>query len=511
MVYGDSHTCGGYNVITVHNITGGAWTQITALGASGVCWLQEITRRGQVVINHSETESKFDIDGSYFLLNAKRRLQLISADGADDIYYARCSVPGNTAILITDTGHGFVGDPLGKLALLSNGGLPVSDIDHADRTALNTVFGEKITAIRRSDIAAQFQYGFPASSAAPEIANGGTITIVESMLTVATGTNVAGSAAISNRRAIRYLPGQEAFSNFTAIYTSPKADSFQRAGLFDSENGFFIGYEGLVFNVTRRRDGIDENHEIDLESVFDEIDGVYDPTKGNVYRVSFGYLGFAVINFEVMTPRGSWRTLHKIEYPNLTTETHILNTNLQPRIEVENSGNDTSIVVQTGSFSAGVIDGGGGDPASRLFTFAQTEQAITAGTLMVVTFRSKSTFAGLTNYIQSIFTLLSFNTDLSKSSLWELERNATITNAPTWTDINTLDSTIEFSTDAVVTHGTGILDFSIPLGKIDRELITDLETQKIELLPEDWITLFITTGLGTNGTYDLSFRLRELF
>jgi len=389
--------------------------------------------------------------------------------------------------------------------------LPSKDIDYNNRGSLNTVFGEKLTAIRKSLIAAQFQYGFPAANADAVTANGGTITVVESMLIASTGTNVAGAASIANRKALRYLPGQEAFANFTSIFTTPKADSYQRAGLFDDANGFFVGYEGTTFYATRRRDSVDTNHEIDLSSIFDVEEGVFDPTKGNIYRISFGYLGFATINFEVMCPCGNWKLLHKIEYPNTETVTHILNTNLPPRMQVANTGNNTDLSIKVGSFTAGVIDGGGVDPTSRRFTFAQTAKTITAGTLMVVTFRSKATFATLTNYIESLLTMLVFNSDLSKSSLWELERNGTIVGTPTWADINTNDSTIEYSTDAVVTKATGELMFAMPLGKVDREVITDLEVQEINLLPEDYITLYITTPGGTSGTYDLAFRWKELF
>jgi hypothetical protein len=310
---------------------------------------------------------------------------------------------------------------------------------------------------------------------------------------------------------LRYIPGHEAYALFTAVFTTAKADSYQRAGLFNDEDGFFVGYEGTDFKVTRRRDSVDTSVTIDVSTIYDPEDGTFDPTKGNVYRISFGYLGFAAINFEVMAPCGCYKSLYRIEYPNSATQTHILNTNLQPRAEVANTGNNTDIVFKTGSFTAGVVNGGGEDPAARRFTFAQANQTITAGTLMVVTFRSKATFSSLTNYISSVLTMLSFNTDLSKSSLWDLELNGTITNTPTWTDVDTTDSTIEYSTDAVVTHNSGDTYIAIPLGRIDRELITDLEEQEIEILPNDYVTLFITTPVGTTGTYDLSFRWKELF
>ena len=381
------------------------------------------------------------------------------------------------------------------------------DVDVNDRDSLNTIFGEKQVGIRSADVAAQFQYGYPASGASTDTANGGTITIVESMLTLTTSTNAAGTSGISNKKALRYIPGHEAYCIFTVVFTEGEADSYQRAGLFNSNDGFFLGYEDDAFNITRRRDGTDYSEVITIANVFSG----FDPTKGNVYKISFGYLGFATINFEILTPSGGWVLIHKIEYPNTATETHIMNTNLQPRLEVGNTGNTTDIVAKAGSFSAGVINGGGKDPAARRFTVGNTDQTIVAGTLMVVTFRNKATFASLTNYIQSQLTLLSFNSDLSKSSLWELEKNATITNTPTWNDLNTTDSIMEASFDAVVTRGTGDLNFSIPLGKVDRVLITDLDDQEIELLPGDTMTLFIITPGGTSGTYDYALRRKELF
>ncbi len=389
--------------------------------------------------------------------------------------------------------------------------VPVADTDYNERVSLNTTFGEKVIAVRKSDIASQFQYGFPASGAVQETANGGSISIVESMLVVSTGTNTAGSASIANKKALRYVPGQEAYINFTAVFSAPKTGSYQRAGIFNDVNGFFIGYEDKTFKVTRRRDSEDSTVDIDLTSIFDPDVDDFDPTKNNVYRISFGYLGAATISYEVLSPSGHWEVLHKIRYPNTATETHILNTNLQPKLSVANTGNNTDIQAKTGSFAAGVIDGGGNDASSRRFTYAASNQTITAGTLTVITFRSKASFNSLVNYITSRLMLLSFNADMSKSSLWEFEKNGTIVGTPTWTDVDTADSVIEYSTNAVVTKGTGSLEFSVPLGKVDRVLLDNLENQLIELLPEEYMTIYITTPLGTTGTYDLSFRWKELF
>lgn len=384
----------------------------------------------------------------------------------------------------------------------------IRSVDYNDRESMNTVFGEKQVGVRRADIVAQFQYGFPAGSADADVANGGTVSTVESMLTVTTGTNIAGAASIANKKALRYLPGHEAFMFFTVVFTAGEADSFQRAGLFDNKNGFFLGFEGEDFCVTRRRGGVDTKVIIDIASVFP--DGTFDPTNGNVYKISFGYLGFACINFEAMMPDGSWVLIHKIEYPNTATETHILNTNLQPRAEVANTGNSTDIVVKSGSFSAGVVNGGGHDPAARRFTIDILEQAVTAGDYMLLTIRSKDAFNSLTNYIEAVLSLLSLSTDLSKSSLWEFRSNMTITNTPTWTDVETNDSVLEFSTDAVVTADTGALDLAITMGRLDK-FFEEIQNQDINIFPGDTLTILVKTPAGANGTVTLALRETELF
>ena len=130
--------------IEVHNIDGDSWTPITAPGAGGACWLQEVIKHGHVVINHSETLTEFKINKSYFLLNVKRRLQRFGADSGEDIYYAKCSFPGDTAVLIVDSGPGFIGDSVGKVIPESNGAWPVNIQDQTTEP-IDSFFSQSIS------------------------------------------------------------------------------------------------------------------------------------------------------------------------------------------------------------------------------------------------------------------------------------------------------------------------------------------------------------------------------
>ncbi len=86
----------------------------------------------------------------------------------------------------------------------------------------------------------------------------------------------------------------------------------------------------------------------------------------------------------------------------------------------------------------------------------------------------------------------------------------TFTNTPTWTDINTSDSIMEFSVDATVNFATG--DDLIPwsMSKID-SFFEQVEEQLIRIKPGETSSIVITTPVGTSGTVETAFRWKELF
>lgn len=408
---------------------------------------------------------------------------------------------------INNDGSQVIGNNESKIT--NSNPLYTRDIDGNNRNSLNTVFGEKITGIRVPSFSAQFQYGLASEQASTDLQNGGTAIISNSLLIVSTGTNSAGEARIQTTEYLRYLPGHEAYLVFTGVYTQGVENSWQRAGIFDDDNGFFIGYEGTDFKVTRRRDGTDYSTTINL-STFNYDGGILDPTKGNIYRISFGYLGFATINFEVMTPKGEWILLHQILYPNTSTVTHILQTNLPARAHVSNTGNTSDIVFKSGSYEMGVIDGGGKDASARYFSSSLDNISISAGNYNIVTFRNKSTFNSIENRIKAKLLLASAATDINLISTWKVIRNATFTNTPTWTDVNTTDSTFEYSTDATINATTGEIMLPWTMAKVD-SFFEQVENLNVTLKPGETASVLITTALGASGTVDIAFRWKELF
>lgn len=386
-----------------------------------------------------------------------------------------------------------------------------STLDASGRSSFNSVFGEKITGVRKPSISAQFQYGLLDDDADITENNGGTVAVVDNMLTFSTGTNIAGQAIAQSKNYVRYLPGSELYCNFTCAFTTPKADSYQYAGIFDDNDGFFIGYDGTDFIICRRRAGVDFKTIIPQSAFADIFDEGYtfDPTKLNVYKISFGYLGAATINFEIMQASNEWKVLYKIEYPGTATVTHIAQTYLPVRGEVANTGNNTDIVIKVGSLSAGIVDGAGAVPSERVYNYSKGITSITTNPQLIFTFRNKTTYNSIENRISALLCLVSLSTELNKNARFQFLLNPTLTNTPTWSDMAT-NSILEISTDATINTATGEILLPVNVFKTDTffEYIRELG---IKIRPGDIVAILLRTDAGVTGTTDISIRWREEF
>jgi hypothetical protein len=391
---------------------------------------------------------------------------------------------------------------------------PISDIDSAHRESSNSIFGDKLIGTRVPSIAGQFQYGLRSDDAVVDVVGSGNTSFSNAMLILNTGVDADGHLGIQGSDYLRYIPGHEAYAFFTCVFATPVADSIQRIGLFDFDggdgNGFFIGFNGEQFGVTRRRAGVDTFMPVVVSSVFPEDITPFDPTKGNVYKISYGFLGFATIHFEILLPHGGFVELASFDYPNTSTETHIANTNIPLRAEMTNDGNTTDLEMRIGSVTAGIVDGGGADPIARIFTFAIPTTALSGGTTnQLITFRNKSSYFGITNKISTQLQLISSATDGNKPVRWGIRKNPdeVTPGSATWTDVS-VDSVMEFSTDFIADLTTGKDSLLWNLSRAD-SFFEDVEDYLVKLRPNEVATIHATSQ--TASDIDLSIRWKELF
>lgn len=92
----------------------------------------------------------------------------------------------------------------------------------------------------------------------------GVSTTEGSTMVVYSGTSLGDYGVLRSRRVLRYRPGQGAMARFTAAFSTPHANTIQRAGMFALEQAITIGYEGTNFAVQIQNGGKADIHRLQI-------------------------------------------------------------------------------------------------------------------------------------------------------------------------------------------------------------------------------------------------------
>ena len=201
--------------------------------------------------------------------------------------------------------------------------------------------------------------------------NGGTATASNGMATFAATTTANSRAKGVSNTSTTYTAGAEVYCLFTAGFTGAgSGTSYHRIGLYDDNNGFFIGYEGNTFGVTIRKGASDT--QTAKASWIDPLTGgassqftrsgvpeAVDLTKLNVWRIRFGWVGSAPIKFEILSPDGKWVTFHEIKQPNLAALPSVNNADLPVTCDVNSGNSSTALTIITNCWCAGTTQSQG--------------------------------------------------------------------------------------------------------------------------------------------------------
>jgi hypothetical protein len=196
--------------------------------------------------------------------------------------------------------------------------------------------------------------------------NGGDASNSSGQAVFSTGANTNGGIKAVSNGLVYYNPHSETFAAFSAVFTTGIANSYQRIGIYDANNGFFVGFNNAVFGVTLRKGGLDTftaqaSFNVDTltgaaNSTFrrNGVPEAIDFTKDNLYRIRFGWLGAAPIFFEAYSPDGDWVVFNVIRHPNSSTSASINNPDLPITLDIQKTGaGATNLIVNTGCWGAG--------------------------------------------------------------------------------------------------------------------------------------------------------------
>lgn len=233
-------------------------------------------------------------------------------------------------------------------------------------TTNSDILGVGVTGRRNNEIELSFFDSFDTNLITNTTAAGGSATISGGHARYRTGTNVNGAARGESVYKCNYRPAHEEYAFFTAAFTTGVANSFQRIGIYDENNGAFIGYEGTSFGVTLRSGAVDttiaraswNGDPLDgsVGSIFTRAGTpeAINLTYSNLYRIRFAWLGSASFIFEVFSPDAKWVTFHTIRIPNSQLEPSIQTPNLPMKIEcVKSADGVTDLSIYTACWAAG--------------------------------------------------------------------------------------------------------------------------------------------------------------
>jgi hypothetical protein len=244
----------------------------------------------------------------------------------------------------------------------------ISAVDDLTTSQAQTdVFNQLVGATRYNQVEIDYSTTAPASITDITVTttSGGSSSNSNGQAVFSTGTSATGGIKAVTNTSITYRPHAESYAAFSAIFTTGVANSYQRIGIYDTNNGFFIGYEGTSFGVTVRRSTTDttvDKASFNVDTLSGQSGSKYtrngvaealDPTKDNLYRIRFGWLGASGIFFEVLSPDQEWVTFHIHRVINTAIIPSIANPNLPITLDARKTSGATNLVMNTACWAAG--------------------------------------------------------------------------------------------------------------------------------------------------------------
>jgi len=354
--------------------------------------------------------------------------------------------------------------------------------------------------------------------------NGGNVTQALGMAVVSTSTTTSSTAELKSVQHLKYHPGLGGLVRFTALFTSPVANTEQYVGLAGDtgvsepfDNGYMVGYDGTTFGFHRFSN--DTKISVPQSSWDDPMDGTgpsgmtLDQTKLNVFYIQFQYLGAGAIKLFIENDStGDLTLVHTVDYANANVEPSVHNPNFHFILWVNNKATTTNLIVKSSSYGA-FIEGKVTHIERHipLNSSGAKEKTGVVTEVAIFTIRNKTSFAGKTNLIDIL--LLGAQASIeagSANNLGQIRivKNATLGGSPAYSDINTTNSIIEIDTaGTTVTGGTEIA--FLPLAGKNDSVIVSIESWSLTLNPGDTITV---AGLSANSaTIDAAVVWHELF
>jgi hypothetical protein len=365
----------------------------------------------------------------------------------------------------------------------------------------NDIFNAAVVGQKYNQIEIDFNTAPGATLITNTTGGGGTITQANGQSTYATSISSNGQAKSVSVQTLNYRPGNESFVMFTASFTVSAGftTSYQRIGLYDANNGFYIGFEGRDFGITKRTAGVNtfisqanfNGDKLDgLNGSKFTRDGYIEPINfgySNLFRIRFGWLGSASIIFEIMSPDGNWVIFNTIKQPNSAQAPSLTNPNLPMTIDANKNGSGSGIAMSmtTTCWAAGTTSG-----------YVKITDVLTDNSLASIT---RSVITGVTTGGGGGYVNVKVNPSGSLVTDSTVSGTVAATQSGTW-NINNISGTVSLPTGAATETTLSSLNTKVTTTANGIKVDGSAATQPISAAALPLPSGAATSANQTNGT-----------
>jgi len=347
----------------------------------------------------------------------------------------------------------------------------------------NDVFATTLVGTRYNQIEVKFDTAPGATFITQTLTGGGAVSHTNGHALYSTSSAATAQAKAVSVGSVIYRPGAEVYADFTASFTVPtSAASHQRIGIYDSNNGFFIGYEGTSFGVTVRTGGVDTsvpraswNGDLLTGAASSKFTRNGSPEAinlafSNLFRIRYGWLGSASILFDVFSPDGVWVNFHTIKQPNSSLNPSIQNANLPVTLDVQKTASDaTDLIMSTACWA------GGTSSSYTRITDTLTDNSLAGLTRSVITGVTTGGGGGYVNVkvnpSGALVADVTGTVAATQSGTWNINNvSGTVslpTGAATESTLSTLNGKVTACNTGAVTISTALPSGTNTIGKVD--------------------------------------------
>jgi len=223
----------------------------------------------------------------------------------------------------------------------------------------------------------------------------------------------------------------------------------------------------------------------------------FDPTKLNVYKIRYGYLGVANITFSVYDPnKGIFVEVHRIKWSNTDTVTHTGKPNLKvgwASASLGSSGTNLTVLGASASISLE------GDELVKNNTFSDNDIVSSLGTTLtnLITLKSRLVYGNYYN-LGKVFPVTVFvDSEHNKAVIVEIYKTPDVDGTTNYQFVDEFNSiSVIDKSGTTVTNGTLIFSFIVAA---NGDASADLTKLKTELLPEETFVIAAKTVSGTSA------------